>query len=101
MRYGQWILVSPKLSPNTHWPQLSIFILNGAWEIHAPLMAQSESLPEPVMQYSQAAKLRMSPFSTPLLNEASLDARFVETPPPLLDTCLEASIQNVTSLLTW
>lgn len=63
------------------------------------LAAKSEPLPEAVTWYNRAARLWTSSFSAPPLNEASLDTRFVETPPPVLDTCSEASARLVTSLL--
>ncbi|XP_035771748.1 formylglycine-generating enzyme isoform X2 [Neolamprologus brichardi] len=64
------------------------------------LAAKFEPLHEPVTWYSRAARLRTSSFSAPPINEASLDTRFAETSPPLLDTRFEASIQNVTSLVS-
>lgn len=62
------------------------------------LAAQSEPPHESITWYIQATKLRTSPFSAPHLDEASLDTRLTEAPPPLLDTHLKASIQNITSL---
>jgi len=63
------------------------------------LPAKSEPLPEAVMWYSRAARLRPSSFLAPPLNEASLDTRFEGIPPPLLDTRFEASAHLVTTLL--
>jgi len=63
------------------------------------LPAKSEPLPEAVTWYSRAARLRTSSFLAPPLNEARLDTRFGETPPPFLDTRFEASAHLVTTLV--
>ncbi|KAJ0067595.1 hypothetical protein NL108_008654 [Boleophthalmus pectinirostris] len=63
------------------------------------IAAKSEPLPESVTWYSRAARLRTSSCSAPPLNEASLDTGIVKNAPSLLDTRLEASIQNVTSIV--